>query len=547
MEPDTSLDAIVIGAGFAGIYALHKLRNELGLAVRCFDKADGVGGTWHWNRYPGAKSDSEGFVYRYSFDKEMLQQWSWTNRYLEQAEVLEYLNAVVDRHDLRRDIQLETAVTSVRWDDSLAQWEVRTESSKVYRSKYLITALGVLSEPNTPEIPGIEQFSGQVVHTSRWPDGLEVAGRKVGVIGTGSTGTQFICTAAETAQQLTVFQRTAQYSIPSGNGPIDQEYLDRCRSNYDAIWDQVRNSIVGCGFEESTVPATSVSEAERTRVFEESWQRGNAFHFMFGTFNDIIFDPAANLAAADFVRDKIAAIVDDPDTARKLMPSGYYATRPIANKGYYETFNRSNVSLVSIKDNPITRLNENAVVTADGTEHEIDLLVLATGFDAVDGGYKKMHLTGRDGTPISDLWNETTAAYLGIATHQFPNMFMVYGPNSVFTNLPPGIETQVEWITELIRQAETRGSAVVEVSETAVRAWAQLCDDIANASLFPKAHSWIFGANIPGKTSRALFYFAGLGNYRRVLADESDADYPNFTFHSDDHTSLEREHASIPQ
>lgn len=293
MEPDTSLDAIVIGAGFAGIYALHKLRNELGLAVRCFDKADGVGGTWHWNRYPGAKSDSEGFVYRYSFDKEMLQQWSWTNRYLEQAEVLEYLNAVVDRHDLRRDIQLETAVTSVRWDDSLARWEVRTDSSKVYRSKYLITALGVLSEPNTPEIPGIEQFSGQVVHTSRWPEGLD--------------------------------------------------------------------------------------------------------------------------------------------------------------------------------------------------------------------------------------------------------------PNSVFTNLPPGIETQVEWITELIRQAETRGSAVVEVSETAVRAWAQLCDDIANASLFPKAHSWIFGANIPGKTSRALFYFAGLGNYRRVLADESDADYPNFTFHSDDHTSLEREHASIPQ
>ncbi|MBS2993636.1 NAD(P)/FAD-dependent oxidoreductase, partial [Rhodococcus erythropolis] len=259
MEPDTSLYAIVIGAGFAGIYALHKLRNELGLAVRCFDKADGVGGTWHWNRYPGAKSDSEGFVYRYSFDKEMLQQWSWTNRYLEQAEVLEYLNAVVDRHDLRRDIQLETAVTSARWDDSLARWEVRTDSSKVYRSKYLITALGVLSEPNTPEIPGIEQFSGQVVHTSRWPEGLDVAGRKVGVIGTGSTGTQFICTAAETAQQLTVFQRTAQYSIPSGNGPIDQEYLDRCRSNYDAIWDQVRNSIVGCGFEESTVSATSVS------------------------------------------------------------------------------------------------------------------------------------------------------------------------------------------------------------------------------------------------------------------------------------------------
>lgn len=521
-------DALVIGAGFGGIYALHKMRDELGLHSRAFDKAAGIGGTWFWNRYPGAKSDSESFVYRYSFDREMLQNWTWTNRYLEQQETLDYLNAVVDKHNLRKDIQLETGVVSAHFDDASNTWTVLTDTHERFTCTYLITALGVLSTINTPKFPGLENFAGQIVHTGAWPEGLTVGGKRVAVVGTGSTGTQFICTAAETAQHLTVFQRTPQYSVPSGNGPVDAEYLQYCRDNYDQIWNQVKNSIVGCGFEESTIAATSVTAEERQRVFEDSWQRGNAFHYMFGTFSDIIFDPVANEYAASFIRSKIRNLVRDPETARKLTPTGYYATRPIANKGYYETYNRENVDLVSIRETPIAEVTAQGIRTSDGVEHQFDLLVFATGFDAVDGGYKRLDLRGKSGTTIRDHWKNGPTSYLGVATPDFPNMFMIYGPNSVFTNLPPGIETQVEWISELIKSAEKRQINRIEATTFAQAEWVKLCDQIANASLFPKANSWIFGANIPKKEKRTMFYFAGLGNYRKALAAEATTNYPGF-------------------
>ena len=309
-------DAIVVGSGFGGIYALHKLRNEQGLTVRAFEKGGGIGGTWYFNRYPGAKSDTEGFVYRYSFDKDLLQDYDWTTRYLEQEDILAYLNHVVDRFDLRRDIQLNTEVTGAEYDEGRDVWVVRTSVGEEVTARYLVNALGLLAKTNMPDIPGRDSFAGALVHTNAWPEDLDITAKRVGVIGTGSTGTQFIVAAPTIAGHLTVFQRSPQYCVPSGNGPVDPAEVERTKRNFDAIWDQVRNSVVAFGFEESGIEATSVSEEERTRIFQENWDKGNGFRFMFGTFNDIATSAEANEAAAAFIRSKISEIVTDPETAR---------------------------------------------------------------------------------------------------------------------------------------------------------------------------------------------------------------------------------------
>ncbi|AIJ23968.1 flavin-containing monooxygenase [Amycolatopsis methanolica] len=522
------VDAIVIGAGFGGIYMLHKLRNELGLSVTAFEKGGGVGGTWYFNRYPGAKSDTEGFVYRYSFDKDLLREWNWTTRYLEQADVLAYLEHVVERFDLGRDIRLNTEVTGAVFDEESDLWTVTTATGETTTARYLVNALGLLAKSNIPDIPGRDGFAGRLVHTNAWPDDLDITGKRVGVIGTGSTGTQFIIAAAKTASHLTVFQRSPQYCVPSGNGPVDQTEVDGTKENFDAIWDQVRNSVVAFGFEESGVEAMSVSEEERRKVFQEAWDKGNGFRFMFGTFCDIATNPEANAAAAAFIRAKIAEIVDDPETARKLTPTDLYAKRPLCNEGYYETYNRDNVELVSIKENPIREITPAGVRTADGTEHPLDVLVFATGFDAVDGNYRAMDLRGRGGRHISEHWTGGPTSYLGVSTAGFPNMFMILGPNGPFTNLPPSIETQVDWIGELIRHAERTGVRTVEPTAAAEEAWTATCAEIADMTLFPKADSWIFGANIPGKRNAVMFYLAGLGAYRAKLREVADAGYTGF-------------------
>jgi cation diffusion facilitator CzcD-associated flavoprotein CzcO len=526
-------DAIVIGAGFGGIYALHKLRNELGLTVRAFDRAGGVGGTWYWNRYPGAKSDTESFVYRYSFDEELLQEWDWSTRYLDQPDILAYLEHVVERHDLGRDIQLDTGVESAVFDEARNVWQVRTDRGEDFTARYLVTALGLLSRTNMPDIPGRDTFAGDLLHTGAWPEGYDITGKRVGVIGTGSTGTQFICAAATMVEHLTVFQRSAQYSVPSGNGPVDPVEVAAAKAEFDRIWEQVRGSVVAFGFEESAVPAMSVSDEERQRVFQKNWDIGNGFRFMFGTFCDVATDPAANEAAAAFIRSKIAEIVQDPETARKLTPTDLYAKRPLCNEGYYETYNRDNVSLVDIKENPIAEITPAGVRTADGVEHELDVLVFATGFDAVDGNYTRMELRGRGGRHINEHWRSGPSSYLGISTAGFPNMFMILGPNGPFTNLPPSIETQVDWISNLVEHAERSGAKTVEPTREAEDAWTATCREIADMTLFPKAESWIFGANIPGKTNTVMFYMAGLAAYRQQLADVAGAGYAGFALRSD--------------
>jgi cation diffusion facilitator CzcD-associated flavoprotein CzcO len=535
-------DAIVIGAGFGGIYMLKKLRDELGLKVRAFDKAGGVGGTWYWNRYPGALSDSESFVYCFSWDRELCQEWDITTRYLTQPQILSYLNHAVDRHDLRRDIQLETAITSAVFDEQSSRWLLSTDDGHQYSAKYLVTALGLLSATNVPKIKGLDQFKGQMYHTAHWPADAVLEGKRVGVIGTGSTGCQVITAIAPIVGHLSVFQRSAQYTVPVGNGPLSREYVDDIKRNYDAIWKEVRSSRLAFGFQESDIPTMSVDAAERKAIFQRAWDGGGGFRYMFQTFNDIATSEEANIAAQDFVREKIAEIVKDPETARKLMPRDLYAKRPLCDSGYYATFNRENVSLVDVKANPIEEITAKGIRTADGVEHELDVLVFATGFDAVDGNYKRIDIRGRDNVSICDHWADGPSSYLSVATANFPNMFMILGPNGPFTNLPPTIETEVEWVSELIGFMEENELACVEPDPQSEHEWGVTCQEIADQTLFAKTDSWIFGANIPGKSNKVYFYMGGLGAFSEQLTSVKNNDYRGFKFRA---VSVSDKHARI--
>lgn len=527
------LDALVVGAGFGGIYMLYKLRNELGLDAVAIDKAGGVGGTWYWNKYPGALSDSEGFVYQYSFDRDLYEQTPWKTKFVTQPEILEYLNGVVDRYSLREHIQLENGMTDAEFDELSGTWTVRTDSGVTYRCRFLVTGLGLLSATNMPSFPGIETFEGRLVHTGAWPEDLDLTGKRVGVIGNGSTGNQVITASAPIVAHLTSFQRTPQYSVPAGNRELTPEEIQSHRDNFDAIWDQVHNSSTAMGFVESTVETFSIDEAEREAVYEKAWNEGGGFRFMFETFGDIATDEDANEEAAKFIRRKIAEVVKDPETARKLTPTDLYARRPLCDSGYYETFNRPNVTLVNVKENPIAKVTEKGIVTEDGTLHELDVLVCATGFDAVDGNYVRVDIRGRGGETLKEHWSEGPTSYLGMTTAGFPNMFMILGPNGPFTNLPPSIETQVEWIGDAVRHVSATDAGWIDVKPDTEAEWTQTCTDIANQTLFSKAAGWIFGANIPGKKRTVLFYLGGLKEYRSTLASESSAGYPSYTTNDD--------------
>ena len=521
-------DAIVIGAGFGGLYALHKLRNEQGLKVQGFDKAGDVGGTWYWNRYPGALSDSETQVYCYSFDKELLQEWDFDTSYVNQPKILSYLNHVAERFDLRRSISFNTGITGAHFDEARELWVVRTDTGATHTARFLVTALGLLSVINYPNIPGRDSFEGELYHTGAFPQNLSFAGKRVGVIGTGSTGLQVNTALAPQVGHLTVFQRSPQYSVPVGNRPLSKEQVAEIKQNYDEVWEHVFSSMTGFAFPESKIPTFSVSAEEREAIFEKAWQKGGGFNYMFGTFNDIAVDPAANEEAASFIRRKIAQIVKDPETARKLTPTDFYARRPLCDSGYYEIFNRDNVALVDCKATPIEAIVPNGIRTADGVVHELDMIIFATGFDAVDGNYKVMDLRGRNGQTMAEHWQEGATGFMGTMTSGFPNMFMVLGPHGPFSNLPPAIEMQVEMIADLVAKATRENLASIEISRDAESAWVSHCDELAAGSLFSQVDSWIFGANIPGKKRTLVFYFGGVGQFRKEAADLIRKGYPGF-------------------
>ena len=461
----TDFDAIVIGAGFAGLYALHKLRDQIGLRTRVFEAGDGVGGTWYWNRYPGAACDIESIHYSYSFSAALQQEWEWSEKYASQPEILSYLNHVADRFDLRKDIQFGTRISSAVWDDDRGVWRVGSENGLAATARYLISGAGNLSVPKEPEFDGIDAFSGEVYLTGKWPhEGVDVTGKNVAVIGTGSSGIQAITEIAKQAAHLTVFQRTPNYAIPLRNQPSDSGRVRAIKARYSEVRDAARNTRSGIPYPEALPSALAVSPEERRRVFDECWSEGG-FRFFLGTFQDILVDKAANDTIAEYVREQIRQRVSDPAVAEKLTPTTYpYGTkRPPFETNYYETFNRNNVTLVDVAHSPIVAVTESGISTTLA-EYDFDIIVLATGFDAMTGPLLSMGVVGRAGQKLSDKWADGPQTYLGLTVNGFPNLFLITGPQSpsVLYNVPLAIEDHVDFTAAAIRYLEQNGLDTIE-------------------------------------------------------------------------------------
>jgi cyclohexanone monooxygenase len=528
-EPHLTVDVAVIGTGFAGLYALYKAREELGLRVHAFDDAAGVGGTWYWNRYPGARSDTEVTAYCYSFDRELFDSWQWTAKYPRQGEILAYLNHFADRYDLRRDITFGTHVDSATWDDETSRWELRTDQGQRVTAQFIIEGVGLLSSTNLPSFPGQEKFRGEVYHTARWPhEKVSFAGQRVGVIGTGSSGVQCIAEIAPECERLTVFQRTPQYIVPAVHGPRDSKVLESINANYAGYWEGVLGSITAFGFEESAIPGAGMSPGERDEIFQRQWDSGGGFQFMFATFNDVGTSLETNQAATDFIKRKIKEIVRDPGTAATLTPSDLYAKRPICCDDYYETYNRDNVELVDVKAHPLTEITANGIRT-DEREYELDVIIFATGFDAVTGNYLKIDHRGRGGVELRRKWAGRPLTHLGLMSAGFPNLFMIFGPMGPFTNQPPAHEVQVNWAADAIAYVRDHHFEAIDARPEAEDRWVATCDEIAYATLFPKVDSWINGSNIPGKPVTVMFYMAGMGAYMDQLRAAVASGYADFS------------------
>ncbi|MPY92193.1 MAG: NAD(P)-binding protein [Acidimicrobiia bacterium] len=526
------LDAVVIGAGFAGLYMNYRLRETLGMTTQVYEAGDGVGGTWYWNRYPGARCDSESYMYCFSFDEQLMQEWEWSGKYPEQPEILRYLNHVADRFDLRRNIQFNTRVTAAHFDERGNRWEIETDQGDRVTAKFLVTAIGCLSSGQIPDIPGRDAFRGESYHTGAWPhDGVDFTGKRVGVIGTGSSGVQSIPVIAKQAQHLHVFQRTAQYTIPARHGTVDKAFLDEVKKDYDAIYEKARWSTGGLPYAPVERSALAVSDEERLRVYEDAWQQGG-FKFLFASFFDIGIDRRANDTASEFIRSKIREIVKDPEVAEKLVPVDhpFASKRPLIDTNYFDTYNRDNVTLVDIRHAPIQEITPTGIRTEDG-HYELDIIVFATGFDAMTGTFNRIDIQGRDGARLRDKWAGGPLTYLGLASAGFPNLFMITGPGSpsVLSNMPVSIEQHVEWVSGAIEHLRSQGLDVMEAEERAEQEWVAHVNEVAEQTMFMLADSWYLGANIPGKPRVFMPYPGGVGAYREKCNEVTEAGYEGFT------------------
>ena len=525
------LDAIVIGAGFAGLYQLHALRNRLGLKVRVLERGSDLGGTWYWNRYPGARCDSESHAYRFMFSRELFDEWDSSERYPGPAEIRAYLDFVARKFDLRRDIQFDTRVTAARYDEEANRWLVETEAGNRLSATWLVTAVGCLSTANVPDIPGLADFKGRWYHTGQWPhEGVDFRGRRVGQIGTGSTGIQAAPVIAETAAHLTVFQRTANYSVPAGNHPLTPEFRQWVKSSFDEIRGTARSTINGHAFRISERNALEASPEERRAVYEKAWARGG-LQFR-GTFRDLLTSRAANDTAAEFIKARIRSIVKDPATAEALadIDHPYAAKRPPIDTNYFETFNRPNVSLVNLRKEPIERITANGIRTRS-REYPLDIIVFATGFDALTGPLLAIDIRGRGGRSLREDWKAGPHTYLGLQVAGYPNLFTITGPGSpsVLTNMPVAIEQHVEWISDCIGYLRNKGVRTIEPAEEAVTAWGEHVQECARATLLWDAkHSWYFGANVAGKPQVFMPYAGGLARYARHCAEIAERGYEGF-------------------
>ncbi|MAG33755.1 MAG: cyclohexanone monooxygenase [Deltaproteobacteria bacterium] len=525
------LDALIVGAGFSGLYTLYRLRDVLGLTARVYESADGVGGTWYWNRYPGSRCDSESYYYSYSFSEELEQEWEWTSKYPEQPEILRYLNHVADRFDLRRDIQLSSRIAEARFDETLNRWLVRTEDGEQISTQFLITGVGCLSATNLPDFEGLDSFEGEWYHTGLWPrEEVQFTGKRVGLVGTGSTGIQATPVIAEQAEHLTVFQRTPNYSLPARNALLTPEGQAEVKANYRDLRRLTRESRAGFPYTPTEKSGADYSPEEQQALCEELWKEGG-FKFLWGSFGDLLTSEETNEVVSEFVRGKIREVVKDPAIAKLLTPTDHpYGTkRPPIDTGYYEAYNRDNVTLVDVSNSPITAITPHGLRTADA-EYEFDIIVFATGFDAMTGSLLKIDIRGTGGQTLADKWEGGPLAYLGLQIAGFPNMFTITGPGSpsVLTNMPVAIEQHVDWISDCIEHMRANGLARIEAKLDAEDAWVDHVNEAAEFTLFPKANSWYVGANIPGKKRVFMPYVAGMIEYKTRCDDVASKGYEGF-------------------
>jgi cyclohexanone monooxygenase len=524
------LDVIVVGAGFAGLYLIHRLRG-LGFTVRAYEQGSDVGGTWYWNRYPGARCDVESMQYSYSFDDELQQTWDWSERYAPQPEILRYAGHVADRYDLRRDIRFDTTVTKAVFDARAGRWTVTTSTGEAVTAQHVVLATGCLSNARTPQFRGLGDFQGDVYHTAHWPHRpIDFSGRRVGMIGTGSSAIQSVPLIAEQAASLTVFQRTANYSVPARNAPLTDAERRAFRDDYAEIRRRAREEFKN-GIVQPLPDRGALDDPDEVRraKYDARWTSGG-LTFM-GVYNNLVLDQQANDTAATFIRAKIAEIVRDPHTARVLQPDSHpVGTKRICvDTDYYATFNRPNVELVDVRAHPIERILPHAV-RAGGRDYEVNALVLATGFDAMTGSVARIEIQGRGGRTLNDKWAEGPRTYLGLMSAGFPNLFMVTGPGSpsVLSNMMVSIEQHVDWIADCLAYMRDRSVGTMEAMHAAEDKWTAHVDEVAAGTLYPQANSWYMGANVPGKPQRFMPYCGGVGVYRRICNEVAANDYEGF-------------------
>ena len=525
--PGDHFDAMIVGAGFAGVCMLHRLRG-LGLSARLFEAGGGVGGTWFWNRYPGARCDVESMEYSYQFSDELQQEWEWTERYASQPEILRYINHVADRFDLRGDIQLNTRVKSAAFDEAAGRWRIQTAGGGRVSAKFCIMATGCLSSTNTPKFKGLASFAGLMLHTGNWPhERVDFAGKRVGVIGTGSSGLQAIPLIAEEAAQLFVFQRTPTYSVPASNRPLDPGEQRQIKADYAGLRRKGGQMPFGFDVRFNEKSALEVTEEERRAEYEDRWEKGG-LPFM-GAFADLLFNKEANDTAAEFIRGKIRAIVRDPRVAEALIPRQVVACKRLcSDTGYYETFNRPNVTLVDVGKSPIEEITRGGLRTKDA-EYELDCIVFATGFDAMTGALMNIDIRGRAGLTLARKWDEGPRTYLGVATAGFPNLFIITGPGSpsVLSNMVPSIEQHVNWISACIGYMRQHDHGRIEPTVEAEDAWVAHVNEVADQTLYPSCNSWYLGANIPGKP-RVFMPYLGYPAYVQKCDEIAAKGYEGF-------------------
>lgn len=528
--PVEQFDAIVIGAGISGMYLIYRLR-ELGLSVRVYEAGSGVGGTWYWNRYPGCRFDSESVTYGYSFSEELLQEWNWSEHYAAQPETLRYLEFVADKFDLRRDIEFNSRIKAATYDEDQNLWEIETEQGKRARAHFLITAVGVLSEPYIPDFEGLDSFEGQSWHTGSWPhEPVDFSDKRVGVIGTGATAVQLITEVSKNVGQLYVFQTQPEYCVPLRNSPIDAEEMREIKARYPEIFSRCRETFAAFEHEFDERSALEVSPEEREAFYEELYSQPG-FGMWLGNFHDILTDQEANDTISEFVRNKIRRRINDPELAEKLVPTDHaFGTKRVPlESGYYEAYNRDNVHLVDLRESPIERITAKGVKTGNA-EYELDVMIFATGFDAVTGALNRIDIRGKGGQALKDKWSNGPETYLGLLSAGFPNLFTVLGPTNggTFCNIPRCIEQNVEWVTECIAYMRKNGFERISTTRESEDKWSQHVDETVNQTLLPQTPTWFFGANVPGKKRTFLMYAGGHPLYRQKCDEVAANGYEGF-------------------